>query len=561
MNYTGNQLDASIVRIYDKDGDVHGAGFRITERHLLTCAHVVARALDIRQVGKQEPVDEVIFDFPLVAAGAKFLARVVCWQPDIPELADIAIGERDIAVLELNGKPPPGSRPTQLVTTDNYWGHTFRACGFPAGHDGGVWASGFIRGRQANGWVQIEDNKEIGFFVEQGFSGTLVWDDQSDGVAGMIVGVEGSLKKRTAYMIPAPNLAKVSANFGQQILESNAQKELLTLESPGAEVDPKSPFYVARRSDLNALSIVKRQGSTTTIRGPGQMGKSTLLARMIQAGREMGKRAILINLQNFDQQALKDVNLFFRQFCSWMTDLLDLEDRVDRYWTPYLGNIHRVTRYIRDYLLRDFEAALVLAIDEVDTIFSAEFRKDFFGMLRSWHESRATNPIWKQLDIVLVTSNEPYHFIDDLNQSPFVGDIIEMEDFTVEEGHDLNKRHGSPCDRGELERLMKLVAGHPFLVRSALYQVASKQISINSLLANATADDGPFRQHLGFLYFNIHDKDNLVKGMRQVIRENTCQDQKVRVRLQNEGLVRVEGNSVKLRRPIYAEYFRRRLHA
>ena len=31
----------------------------------------------------------------------------------------------------------------------------------------------------------------------------------------------------------------------------------------------------------------------------------------------------------------------------------------------------------------------------MERLFDTDFRSDFFGMLRSWHNQRATTPIWK----------------------------------------------------------------------------------------------------------------------------------------------------------------------
>ena len=39
----------------------------------------------------------------------------------------------------------------------------------------------------ANGWLQIEDSKAQGYAVVPGFSGSPVWDEQADGVVGLVV--------------------------------------------------------------------------------------------------------------------------------------------------------------------------------------------------------------------------------------------------------------------------------------------------------------------------------------------------------------------------------------
>jgi len=75
--------------------------------------------------------------------------------------------------------------------------------GFPDGHPDGVYASGVLRGRQATGWIQIEDVKETGYRVEPGFRGTPVWDERLKGVVGMAVAAGTRPEVRVACTIPA----------------------------------------------------------------------------------------------------------------------------------------------------------------------------------------------------------------------------------------------------------------------------------------------------------------------------------------------------------------------
>jgi len=240
--------------------------------------------------------------------------------------------------------------------------------------------------------------------------------------------------------------------------------------------------------------------------------------------------------------------------------VLEMEDRVEEYWKTPLGNSQRCTRYVQRHILKQLGSPLVLAMDEVDKVFDADFRNDFFGMLRSWHNSRATTPIWKQMDLTLVTSTEPYQLIDDLNQSPFnVGQVIELQDFTPEQVTDLNHRHGSPLNSSEERQLIVLLGGHPYLVRRALYLVASQQISTTELFANATADSGPFGDHLRRHLSLLHDKTELIRSLLQIIRQNTCEDKRIFWRLRGAGLVREEGRTVLPRCQLYAEYFRENL--
>jgi S1-C subfamily serine protease len=202
-------LGPSTIRIRTSDDKVIGAGFLVGERYVLTCVHVVPG--DIQEAS----VDEVRLDFPLVEPECKLTAHVVHWDT-----------ESDVAGLELTGAPPADAQPVRLVTADDLWGHTFRAIGFPAGYDDGVWTSGVLRGRIGSGWVQIEDVKEPGYWVQPGFSGTPIWDEQLDGVVGMAVAADTDRATKAAFMIPAQALIEAWPKLAERSLEAGSRKHL-----------------------------------------------------------------------------------------------------------------------------------------------------------------------------------------------------------------------------------------------------------------------------------------------------------------------------------------------
>ena len=333
------------------------------------------------------------------------------------------------------------------------------------------------------------------------------------------------------------------------------------LEMPEGTMDPDSKFYVERDGDSTALSAIARQGVTITIKAPRQMGKSSLLIRIMQAAQTGNKRVVFLDFQLFDKSTLGNADRFFRQFCAFLTDELGMEDRTEDHWQSPLGNAQRTTRYFERYLLKELGGPLVLAMDEVESIFDTEFRSDFFAMLRNWHNSRATKPIWKQLDLALVTSTEPYQLVENLNQSPFnVGEVIDLPDFTPEQVADLNNRHGSPLNTDYLSRLMTLLSGHPYLTRRALYLLASGRMKVAELFDKSTDDKGPFGDHLRYHLFRLYGKDDLISAMRQVMRNNKCPDERIFFRLRGAGLVRREQGKELPRCQLYADYFKEHLN-
>jgi len=77
------------------------------------------------------------------------------------------------------------------------------------------------------------------------------------------------------------------------------------------------------------------------------------------------------------------------------------------------------TRYLQQEVLAAAGSRVTLVMDEVDKVFAAPFRNDFFGMLRSWHNLRSDSELWMNFELVLCGSTEPSHYISaDSTQSP-----------------------------------------------------------------------------------------------------------------------------------------------
>lgn len=335
------------------------------------------------------------------------------------------------------------------------------------------------------------------------------------------------------------------------------------LEMPKGTMALGSKFYVTRKADFTALDAIARPGCTLAIEGPRQMGKSSLLVRVAAEAQRLGKHVAFLDFQLVDRATKESAERFFRHFSTWVADKLDLADRVEEFWALPSSHSIRCTRYMDRYVLAGLDRPLVLAMDEVDNLFDTPFHSDFFGMLRSWHNERARNPRLENLDLVLVTSTEPHLFIENLTQSPFnVAEEIKLADFTREQVGDLNARHGSPLSAAAVEKLMALLHGHPYLVRQALYLVASGQFSVADLFARAADDEGgPFADHLGHLIYRLHGRPDLVLAWHRVVAQQARPDERAIFRLRAAGLARKTERGVVPRCQLYADYLRGRLHA
>src|SRR5260370_12285740 len=260
------QLDTSIVRIFLKEENIlAGAGFLVSEKYVLTCAHVVAQALGVSSSCLEIPVGNIHVDFPGIESGKLFSAHVVCWYPVQLE-STFSQNEEDIAVLALEVPPPDTAQSAHLVSTDDYWDHPFRAYGFPDEHNEGEWTDGVLKSKLANGWVQIEGVKETGYRVMPGFSGTPVWDEKLKGVVGMVVASDKQASVKVAYMIPTTQLIKVWPQLGPS-----------PYRGLSAFQEQDAPFFFGRETAVGQLVEAVRRKPLVAMIGSSGSGKSSVV--------------------------------------------------------------------------------------------------------------------------------------------------------------------------------------------------------------------------------------------------------------------------------------------
>jgi hypothetical protein len=299
----------------------------------------------------------------------------------------------------------------------------------------------------------------------------------------------------------------------------------------------------------------------TTIRAARQTGKSSLLVRGMLHASQQGAKVINVDLQRVDREHIETPDLFLRYLAEYVVRRLRLDpDEVERSWDDALGAQDKITYLMEDYVLPETETPIVLAMDEVDRLLSTDFHSDFFALVRSWHNSAAYDELWQKLSMVLVISTEPYLLISDLDQSPFnVGLKLYLEDFDLDQVRELNRRHGAPVRETELGELMDWLAGHPYLVRKALYTMVTEELSWADLVRLAPTDEGPFSDHLRRYRWMLRDQPDLQEALRQVVRQERCDDDQSFYRLLRAGLVKGSGTVCQCRCSLYRTYFRDKL--
>ena len=227
---------SSSVRIWSAAEPV-GTGFLIDERHIMTCAHVVADALGDRErfVDAECPTESVRFEFACERIRqiddlhkAKPVPR--SWRPQ---------GSRavpsDVAVLEIKEGTflPPEARRVRICP-QSYADDSFSAYAIKKGLTEGTYVEGAIKGHISADRTELLANR-VEVAIAPGCSGAAVWNQSRGGVSGIVVEMHTDLQGR---MIPIEALRQV-------------WPELLGLQ-PSSDTPGADPGTIRLSSQLSA---------------------------------------------------------------------------------------------------------------------------------------------------------------------------------------------------------------------------------------------------------------------------------------------------------------------
>jgi hypothetical protein len=335
---------------------------------------------------------------------------------------------------------------------------------------------------------------------------------------------------------------------------------------PEGSVPLDSPFYVERNGvESLCYDAIVKPGSLIRIKAPKLMGKTSLMTRILAQGQSQNYQTAYLDLGSVERSIVRDLAKFLRWLCLMVGRQLELENKLNDYWdTEILGSNDNCTVYFEEYLLPAINCPLVLGLDKVDLVFPyTEVIEDFLGMLRSWHEKGKISQIWKQLRLVMAHSTECYIPLD-MNQSPFnAGVPVELLEFDLKQVKDLAGLHQLNWHESQVEELMGMVGGHPYLVRLALYEVSMGKITLEKLLGEAATEAGIYSNHLRRQLEMLQQVPELAEAWQNVVEssEPVELDSMQIYKLHSMGLVQRKNNQVMPRCHLYREYFCRVLSA
>lgn len=336
----------------------------------------------------------------------------------------------------------------------------------------------------------------------------------------------------------------------------------IPFENLDGQVPLNSPFYVERPPiEATCYTAIVKPGALIRIKAPRQMGKTSLMSRILAQGEKQGYQTGFINL--WSRELFKNLDSFLESFCANVSLELGIEEKIDQYWKPQrYSSQTNCTNYFQSYLLKELKQPVILGLDEVDRIFQySEIADEFFTMLRSWHEKGKNNETWQKLRLVISHSQEVYISLD-VNKSPFnVGLPIDLNKFSLAQVQDLVKRHGLQWSDTEINQLMGMIDGHPYLVRTALYHIATNDLTLKQFLEIAPTEEGLYEDHLYRHLLILEENKQLKSAMLKLVNSDDAVtlEPTYAFKLKSMGLAESKGNKVIPLCNLYRIYFSDRL--
>ena len=156
-------------------------------------------------------------------------------------------------------------------------------------------------------------------------------------------------------------------------------------------------LYVVRAADAE-LSQALRHGEFCYVLAPRQIGKSSLRLRTKRHLEAQGIRCVSLDLTQFGGRQATSSEWYF-DLTYEVGKQLGLPDAT-LYWQTHseLSPLYRWSRYLRDLVLTQVQAPVVIFLDELDALLAVPgvARDDFFAAIRALYNARADDEITRE---------------------------------------------------------------------------------------------------------------------------------------------------------------------
>ncbi|HEY9664423.1 MAG TPA: AAA-like domain-containing protein, partial [Allocoleopsis sp.] len=265
--------------------------------------------------------------------------------------------------------------------------------------------------------------------------------------------------------------------FENELLRSAEQPSTFDYQV-GGSLPMDSPTYVVRSTDRHLYKALKR-GEFCYILNPRQMGKSSLMVRMINQLQHEGVCCAPIDMTRIGSENVTPEQ-WYKGIAFELGRRFDLRGKINlkAWWQERedLSSVQRLSEFIETVLLGEVgiehglpSKQIVIFIDEIDSVLGLSFPvTDFFTLIRSCYNQRSLNPAYQRLTFALFGVTTPSDLITDIQTTPFnIGQSIRLEGFKEHEAQPLLQGLAEKVSNPQtvLKELLAWTSGQPFLTQ------------------------------------------------------------------------------------------------
>ncbi|MBW4659758.1 MAG: AAA-like domain-containing protein [Drouetiella hepatica Uher 2000/2452] len=348
----------------------------------------------------------------------------------------------------------------------------------------------------------------------------------------------------------------------------------------GGSLPVDAPSYVYRQADRDLYESL-RNGDFCYVLNARQMGKSSLRVRTEERLKAQDVACATIDITSIGTSDITPEQWYFGVIDTLINGF-ELYNTFDSsaWWEEnrLLSPVQKFSRFLKDILLAQIGQAIVIFVDEIDSVLSLPFNiDDFFAVIRDCYNNRANQLEYRQLTFALIGVATPSDLIQDKRRTPFnIGRAIELTGFSLHEAEPLLPGLATKAEDSQsvLREILAWTGGQPFLTQKVCRLVMASSFPIAAgaetdwvanLMQNTVIDrwetqDEP--EHLKtirnrILYSNAQRTGRLLGLYQQVFQRGsvTADDSPEQMELRLSGLVVRQEGRLQIYNLIYAAVF------